>query len=93
MKRYTDRLGCLLVVGLAATLSDVAHAYIGPGAGLGAIGTVIAFVGALLLAIVGFVWYPIKRLLRKKKTPELKKERQGESVARPEPDTNKPYAR
>jgi hypothetical protein len=41
-----------------------AEAYIGPGAGLTAIGTVVAFVGAVLLAIVGFVWYPIKRLVR-----------------------------
>jgi hypothetical protein len=31
---------------------------------LSAIGTVIAFFGAILLAIVGFVWYPVKRLLR-----------------------------
>jgi hypothetical protein len=46
--------------------SAPAHAYIGPGAGLGAIGTLIALVGAVLFAIVGFVWYPLKRLLRKK---------------------------
>lgn len=39
-------------------------AYIGPGAGLTAIGAAFAFVGAILLAIVGFIWYPIKRLLR-----------------------------
>jgi len=42
-----------------------AEAYIGPGAGLSAIGTVVALVGALALMIVGFVWYPIKRLRRK----------------------------
>jgi hypothetical protein len=47
-------------------VSTPAHAYIGPGAGLGAIGTLIAFVGAVLFALVGFVWYPVKRLLRKK---------------------------
>lgn len=39
-------------------------AYIGPGAGLSAIGAALAFVGAILLAVVGFIWYPIKRLLR-----------------------------
>lgn len=48
-------------------LPGVAEAYVGPGAGLSAIGTVIALVGAVLLAIVGFVWYPIKRLLRRNK--------------------------
>lgn len=46
-------------------LPQLAHAYIGPGAGLSAIGTLVALVGAVLLAIVGFVWYPLKRLLRK----------------------------
>lgn len=42
---------------------DVAHAYVGPGAGLTAIGTVLALLTAVLFAIVGFVWFPIKRLL------------------------------
>lgn len=42
-----------------------AHAYIGPGAGIGAIGTVLTLIGAVLLAILGFVWYPIKRLIAK----------------------------
>ncbi|WP_299546326.1 hypothetical protein [uncultured Tateyamaria sp.] len=44
-----------------------AQAYVGPGAGLTAIGTMIALIAALLLAIVGFVWYPIKRVLRARK--------------------------
>lgn len=39
-----------------------AYAYVGPGAGLTAIGAVLALFGAVLLAIVGFLWYPIKRL-------------------------------
>lgn len=43
-----------------------ALAYIGPGAGITAIGTVVAFTGAILLAIVGFIWYPIKRMLKKR---------------------------
>jgi len=42
--------------------ADPAHAYIGPGAGVTVIGTVVALFGAILLAIVGFVWYPIKRM-------------------------------
>lgn len=48
----------LLVLGAAP-----AAAYVGPGAGISVIGTAIAFVGALVFAIVGFVWYPLKRLL------------------------------
>jgi hypothetical protein len=56
----------LLATVVAALVAGPAHAYIGPGAGLTAIGTVIALLGGILLAIVGFVWYPIKRVLRSK---------------------------
>lgn len=52
---------------LVLVMPEYALAYIGPGAGVSAIGTVIALVGAVLLAIVGFVWYPVKRFLSKKK--------------------------
>ncbi len=44
-----------------------ALAYVGPGAGLSAIGSVLALIAALFLALVGFIWYPIKRLLRRNK--------------------------
>lgn len=44
-------------------LPSAAAAYVGPGAGISVIGTAIAFVGALIFAILGFVWYPLKRLL------------------------------
>ena len=42
-------------------------AYIGPGGGLSAIGAFLALVFAILIAIFGFVWYPVKRLLRSRK--------------------------
>ena len=61
----------LALTALMLALATPAAAYIGPGAGLGAIGTVIAVLGAILLLIVGFVWYPVKRLIKgKRKTAE-----------------------
>jgi len=36
--------------------------YIGPGAGIGAVGAMLALLGALLLMVVGLVWYPVRRL-------------------------------
>jgi len=45
----------------------LASAYVGPGAGLSAIGSVLALIGAVIMLIVGFLWYPIKRMLRKRK--------------------------
>ena len=56
----------LWVLVLATVSPGAAFAYIGPGAGLSAIVIVIALAGAVILAIIGFVWYPLKRLLRKK---------------------------
>ena len=53
-----------LALALLLMAASPAMAYIGPGAGLTAIGAALAFVGAILLAVVGFIWYPNKRLLR-----------------------------
>ena len=64
------RRNLILSAGITALLAaapQLAHAYIGPGAGITAIGTVIALLGAVLLAIVGFVWYPVKRLRAKRR--------------------------
>jgi hypothetical protein len=46
--------------------SPVASAYVGPGAGLSAIGSIIALVGSFFLLILGFLWYPLKRVFRRK---------------------------
>ena len=54
---------------LVVLLPRHAMAYIGPGAGLSAIGAFLAVVAGIIVAIFGFVWYPIKRLLRKRKKP------------------------
>lgn len=57
----------------STTMASPAAAYIGPGAGLSAIGTVAALAGAVLLLVIGFVWYPVKRLLRRRKTAGAEK--------------------
>jgi hypothetical protein len=55
-----------LALPLACT-AQAALAYVGPGAGVTAIGTLLALLGAGLLAVVGFVWYPAKRLLSRRR--------------------------
>lgn len=47
--------------------SGAARAYVGPGAGLGALAITLALVLGLVLLLVGLVWYPLKRLIRSKK--------------------------
>ena len=60
-----------ILVGLVAMcLSASAMAYIGPGSGLGALGVLVGVIGAVILAIISFFWYPLKRLLGAKKQAE-----------------------
>ena len=61
MNRY---LVCLLGL-FCLAYSPLALAYIGPGLGTGALAAVLGtFLGVLML-IVGVVWYPIKRLIKR----------------------------
>ena len=74
---------------LAATsvLALPAAAYVGPGAGLTAIGSFLVLIGTIALMIVGFIWYPVKRMLRSRRAknsdgvaaaPSVKEERPTE---------------
>lgn len=53
----------VLSAALGLAVAAPASAYIGPGAGLTVIGTAMAFVGTAAVMLVGFVWYPLRRLL------------------------------
>jgi len=45
--------------------SSNVQAYVGPGLGVGVIGAIVGVVGAILMAIIGVFWYPLKRLFGK----------------------------
>lgn len=59
--RLARLLAAVLALGFAAS---PAQAYLGPGSGLTALGSVIALLGVIGLGILGFLWYPVKRLLK-----------------------------
>jgi hypothetical protein len=52
-------------------LPTPADAYIGPGAGLTAVGAFIALVAGVVVALIAFVWFPIRRMLRKRAKTRL----------------------
>lgn len=58
------RLSALLLLTFGAAMPDPAAAYIGPGAGLGALAVTLAVLLGVLLLIVGLVWYPLKRMMK-----------------------------
>lgn len=63
MKPISKLTTASLALALYLTLlPGAAAAYVGPGAGLSAIGSVLAFLGVVLLAIIGFLWFPLKRM-------------------------------
>ncbi len=57
---------------LGMLITSAAQAYVGPGAGLTAIGAVLAVVAVVFLAIVGFIWYPLRRLMRNRRAATAK---------------------
>ena len=61
MKRLAVAV-CLLSVATSA------EAYVGPGMGLGVISAVLGFLTAILLAVAGMVWYPVKRMIRARRS-------------------------
>jgi len=64
-------------------VSPPVAAYVGPGAGLSALGSLFALLAAVVVAIFGFIWYPIKRLLGKRRATEA----QADTAPNPGPST------
>jgi hypothetical protein len=58
-----------IIAAIAAAISMAysidAFAYLGPGLGVGALAAVLGVAGGILMLIVGVVWYPIKRVIRR----------------------------
>lgn len=50
---------------LLLALPTPAFAYMGPGLGLGAVGTAIGMILALVLGLLSILWYPLKRRYRR----------------------------
>jgi len=50
-----------------------AHAYVGPGVGIGALVSVLGVVAAVFLGFVGILYFPIKRFLKKRNMKRQKK--------------------
>lgn len=58
------RLSFLLAALLAA---GPAAAYMGPGAGLGMLGSLFAVIGAVLVAVLGILVLPVRMIMKKRR--------------------------
>jgi predicted RND superfamily exporter protein len=52
-------------------ISFPSYAYLGPGMGGGVIAAIVGFFAAILLALWGILYYPIKRALKNRKDKKL----------------------
>ena len=57
----------LLIICFALMAPGYALAYIGPGASNSALLTTIVLLGVVFLAVVALAWYPIKKLVERKR--------------------------
>ena len=52
-------------------LSTSSYAYLGPGVGGGMIAATIGVIVAIFAALFGLIWFPVKRLLKKRKEKKI----------------------
>jgi hypothetical protein len=57
----------LLPLSMVLTWSEPALAYVGPGAGISMLGALGAVIVAILFALGGLIWWPIRMMRRRRK--------------------------
>ena len=58
-------------------ITTTSFAYLGPGVGGGFIAATIGIIVAIFAALFGLIWFPVKKLLKKRKE---KKEQQQDKI-------------
>ena len=64
----------ILITILFSWITTSSYAYLGPGIGGGIIAATFGVIIAILAAIFGLIWFPLKRFLKKKKEKEKNKQ-------------------
>jgi len=65
--------GAVALLALALSLPTPAAAYVGPGAGLTVIGSLVAVIAAVLIALMGLVLFPLRLLMKKMRAGKASK--------------------
>ncbi len=63
----TDRIIPSTLIALLTLFSGDVMAYIGPGAGIPVLGSLLGILSAIILAIAAIVIWPVRRMLKKKR--------------------------
>ena len=70
MTRPIYLLSLFFIAGLFTAVPDAALAYGGPGSVISGIGAFLAAIEALLATLLGFIWFPLKRLYKSRSEEE-----------------------
>jgi nitrate reductase gamma subunit len=62
----------VLILVAALLAPGTAAAYMGPGAGLGMLGSLVAVVAAVALAVLGLVLLPVRMILKRRRRASAK---------------------
>ena len=66
----------ILLISILILIENTAFAYIGPGMTGGVIAATIGIIVAIFAAHFGLIWFPVKKLLKKRKEKaDLKKDK------------------
>ena len=64
----------ILLISILILIESTAFAYIGPGMTGGVFAATLGIIVAIFAALIGLIWFPVKRLLKKRKEKaDLKK--------------------
>ena len=68
-------LRLILITFLFFFLNNPSYAYLGPGVGGGIIAATLGVIIAILAALFGLIWFPIKKILAKRKNNKNQKKK------------------
>ena len=57
------------------SLVTISYAYLGPGIGSGILAATLGIVIAIFAAIIGIIWFPLKRFLKRRKEKKIEKQK------------------
>ena len=70
------KLVILLIITSSTLISSSAYAYLGPGMGSGMVAATIGILLAIFAALLGILYYPIKRFFKNRKQKKLTNEKE-----------------
>ena len=69
--------GCLLALAVLLTFPATSFAYVGPGAGITALGALWALIATVVITLGGLLIWPIRALMKRKKKSGVPVEESG----------------